>query len=467
MRRDALTDRVSDPRPVEAADVAAHAHSDLLSAPYGPADVVTFLAAVVSAVAPADARADRGAQRRTDALSDDVAAIVAADVPAHRRALSVADRRADGAADVLAGQLQATDCFVVISAEAPCKDAAMLERNIRMMRAVTDALAEAQPAHLIYVSSDAVYADSMEPLSETSCAEPGSLHGVMHLARELMLKDAMKGPLATLRPTLIYGAADPHNGYGPNRFRRLAADGQTIDSIVPYSKGFVCGADGGSSGSACWCISRSTPESVRVTSALSAGALAFLISALAIFAVAKRTEPAPLSSLGWSEAAHSRAVILGLGLYLLFLPAIFGAGLVSPWLVERFGGVAKGQEVLLGIGALEGGTLVYAMFLAVLVMPLFEELLFRAFLQPLLIQNFRETGGVVLTSALFAFIHTGWVTFLPIFCLSLLLGALYLRTRSLTAVVLIHGLHNAIVLSLFLASEEWRELSGASGLLGG
>ena len=99
MRRDAGADRVPDPLPVEAADVAAHAHSDLLATPYGPADVVTFLVAVVSAVAPADARADRGAQRRTDALSDDVAAIVAADVPAHRRALSVADRRADGAAD--------------------------------------------------------------------------------------------------------------------------------------------------------------------------------------------------------------------------------------------------------------------------------------------------------------------------------------------------------------------------------
>ena len=99
MRRDALTDRVSDPRPVEAADVAAHAQSDLHAPSYGPANVVTFLAAVVSAVAPADARADRGAQRRTDALSDDVAAIVAADVPAHRRALSVADRRADVAAD--------------------------------------------------------------------------------------------------------------------------------------------------------------------------------------------------------------------------------------------------------------------------------------------------------------------------------------------------------------------------------
>ena len=99
VRRDAGADRVADPRPVEAADVAAHAHSDLLATPYGPADVVTFLAAVVSSVAPADARADRGAQRRTDALSDDVAAIVAADTPTHRRALSVADGRTDAAAD--------------------------------------------------------------------------------------------------------------------------------------------------------------------------------------------------------------------------------------------------------------------------------------------------------------------------------------------------------------------------------
>lgn len=138
------------------------------------------------------------------------------------------DLLADGAGADLAARLRPEDTFVVISAEAPCKNAAMLERNIRMMRAVVDALAQVQPAHVIYVSSDAVYADSSGPLAESSSAEPGSLHGVMHLARELMLKEAVKGPLAILRPTLIYGAADPHNGYGPNRFLRLAAAGETI-----------------------------------------------------------------------------------------------------------------------------------------------------------------------------------------------------------------------------------------------
>ena len=54
------------------------------------------------------------------------------------------------------------------------------------------------------------------------------MHGMMHAARELMLKSEIKAPLAILRPSLLYGARDPHNGYGPNRFRRLAAKGEPI-----------------------------------------------------------------------------------------------------------------------------------------------------------------------------------------------------------------------------------------------
>ena len=49
-----------------------------------------------------------------------------------------------------------------------------------------------------------------------------TLHGVMHLARESDASSGRKRAARDLRPTLLYGAADPHNGYGPNRFRRLA-----------------------------------------------------------------------------------------------------------------------------------------------------------------------------------------------------------------------------------------------------
>lgn len=138
------------------------------------------------------------------------------------------DLLADDAAARLCALLQPSDALVVVSAKAPCKNVPMLSDNIRMMTAVCDALADAKVAHVVYISSDAVYRDSTALLSESSCAEPDSLHGVMHLVREVMLKSVVTSPLAILRPTLIYGAADPHNGYGPNRFRRLAAEGKEI-----------------------------------------------------------------------------------------------------------------------------------------------------------------------------------------------------------------------------------------------
>jgi len=122
--------------------------------------------------------------------------------------------------------VQPGDIVVAVAAKAPCKDSAMLVENMIMARAMVRACAPA--SHVVNISSDAVYADSDEPLTETSCAAPSSLHGAMHLAREVMFRAEVKAPLATLRPTLIYGAADPHNGYGPNRFRRLAAEGREI-----------------------------------------------------------------------------------------------------------------------------------------------------------------------------------------------------------------------------------------------
>jgi UDP-glucose 4-epimerase len=139
------------------------------------------------------------------------------------------DLLAGGAADRLAALLEPTDALLVISALAPCKNPAMLEDNIRMMRAVCDALAKKPVDHVVYISSDAVYADSSGPLTEQSCAEPGSLHGAMHLTREIMLRSVIgQSPYAILRPTLIYGARDPHNGYGPNQFRRKAQRGEEI-----------------------------------------------------------------------------------------------------------------------------------------------------------------------------------------------------------------------------------------------
>lgn len=139
------------------------------------------------------------------------------------------DLLAPDAATKLAAQLTPATTLIVTSALAPVKNTPMLLDNLRMMQAVIEAVKIKPVAHLIYISSDAVYSDSDQPMTEASPAEPGSLHGVMHLAREVMLKNELAGiAQAFVRPTLIFGPNDPHNGYGPNRFMRLAKAGQEI-----------------------------------------------------------------------------------------------------------------------------------------------------------------------------------------------------------------------------------------------
>lgn len=140
------------------------------------------------------------------------------------------DLAAPDAAARLAALLQPQDALVFLSALTPDKgrDVATSMRNLRMGEAVAAAL-QAQPvAHVIYLSSDAVYSFDSGLVSEASPAAPIDLYGVMHRARELMLQQAFRGPLAILRSTLVYGAADTHNSYGANRFRRLAEKDRKI-----------------------------------------------------------------------------------------------------------------------------------------------------------------------------------------------------------------------------------------------
>jgi nucleoside-diphosphate-sugar epimerase len=137
------------------------------------------------------------------------------------------DLGATGAATALSERLHPTDALVFVSALTPDKgkDAATMMRNLAMGVAVGGAIAARSPRHVVYISSDAVYADDVNPVRESSCASPNGFHGLMHLTRERMLIETARTarvPLAILRPSLLYGADDTHNGYGPNRFMRTA-----------------------------------------------------------------------------------------------------------------------------------------------------------------------------------------------------------------------------------------------------
>src|SRR5665213_4283716 len=155
-------------------------------------------------------------------------------VPVLRLARRDIDLLAPNASDRLAALLRPDDVLVAVAALAPCRNVRMLHDNIGLALAMVEAAKRVALAHVVNISSDAIYADSADPLTERSTAAPDNLHGVMHLARETMFRSEITVPLTMLRPTLIYGAGDPHNGYGPNRFRRLAAKGEPI---VLFGKG--------------------------------------------------------------------------------------------------------------------------------------------------------------------------------------------------------------------------------------
>lgn len=138
------------------------------------------------------------------------------------------DLTSSGAGDKLCDYLRDSDVLLFVSAIAPCKDTPTLMNNLKMAEAVHFALQKQPVAQVVYVSSDAVYPSGSNPIDESTLTAPESMHGLMHLTREMMTRAAVDSPVCILRPSLLYGADDPHNGYGPNRFRRLASEGKSI-----------------------------------------------------------------------------------------------------------------------------------------------------------------------------------------------------------------------------------------------
>ncbi|MBF0269665.1 MAG: NAD(P)-dependent oxidoreductase [Alphaproteobacteria bacterium] len=138
------------------------------------------------------------------------------------------DLLAEDAPQRLAARIQDGDALILVSFPAPARTHQAMLDALRMTAAMIDAIKGRKLAQLVAISSDAVYASALSRIDERTCRQPDSFHGMAHAARELMLAQAASAPFAVLRPCLIYGAKDPHNGYGPNRFMRLAEAGKPI-----------------------------------------------------------------------------------------------------------------------------------------------------------------------------------------------------------------------------------------------
>jgi membrane protease YdiL (CAAX protease family) len=181
----------------------------------------------------------------------------------------------------------------------------------------------------------------------------------------------------------------------------------------------------------------------------------------AIVAWAVRLDPDGVRVLGLRAAGTPRALLAAALAYVTAFPGIAGSFHLWRWILDLFGHVAAPQDVAARFAALPPEGRILPIVLGVVVQPLLEEVVFRSFLQPLFVQNFREVAGVALTSALFAALH-GIDAFLPIFALSCVLGAVMLRTQSLWAVWFLHALNNGLMFALLSAQPELARTGGGS-----
>ena len=101
---------------------------------------------------------------------------------------------------------------------------------------------------------------------------------------------------------------------------------------------------------------------------------------------AARLDPEGVRALGFRHGHTIRAGVAGVIGYGMLLPSILGVGLVWPWFLEAVGANYEPQLVLEKLTHLEPGQRPLALLLGCAVMPFFEEVLFRGYLQPMFVR---------------------------------------------------------------------------------
>jgi membrane protease YdiL (CAAX protease family) len=181
---------------------------------------------------------------------------------------------------------------------------------------------------------------------------------------------------------------------------------------------------------------------------------------------------------GFSNRKILKEIFIGIAFSILGIILVFSVSLLMEFIMYTI----FGAEILQNI---EGTTsdidiiirssdylsLILLVLTMIFIIGTSEEILFRGFLQKGLVRNFGKSWGLIITAFIFSIIHlldlfllpttsiifviSFILNFLPFFAISLLLGFLYeWRRENLIAVVITHGVYNAltVILVFFLYS---------------
>ena len=132
-------------------------------------------------------------------------------------------------------------------------------------------------------------------------------------------------------------------------------------------------------------------------------------------------------------------------LYLAFIPFLMLISKGYHLLLEyAFGTELELQEIAQVVAQELSWLEIAYMVMAIIIAPLFEELVFRGIAFPYLVKRVGVAGGTALVSLVFALIHSHLPSFVPLFMVSSVLCLAYWRTGSLWVSIGMHTLFNAI-----------------------
>lgn len=166
------------------------------------------------------------------------------------------------------------------------------------------------------------------------------------------------------------------------------------------------------------------------------------------------------AAFGFRSSSPVRVILLGAIAGLLVLPIAWGLQELSVSISNIFDLDTTPQEIIkkLQSGKETPSHQAYLFFVAVLVAPVIEEILFRGIFYPTIKQlGFRRIAFWG-TAALFAATHMNVQTFLPLFFFAVILTLLYEETDNLLTPIIAHSAFNAANFLLLVFKEPLTEL---------
>jgi uncharacterized protein len=156
------------------------------------------------------------------------------------------------------------------------------------------------------------------------------------------------------------------------------------------------------------------------------------------------------SSLGWVDRPLRTVRVVLAGTGTAWVVALAGALIRIPNESNPMTELMQGRTALV----------LMAVF-GVLIAPVFEELAFRGFLQPLLVRSFGAVAGVVVAGLAFGLLHyqeyKSWRHVLLIAIAGMAFGWMRHVTRSTKASIIMHASYNALLFALLLLSASQRK----------